>query len=195
MSVSQQIAGRSGVRRAAMAVFSIVALMLLLAGCGYRPAATAGNRLGPDHRLWVAFIANDTVSPTAQTVLRRALLEEAHIMRGIAPAASSADADLQVSGSLRSYSSRAVSYGIWEADQNHERDEDRAKEYRLTIDVELELRSTRDPGLAWKGTLRAYQDYPANNNLALQQSAEEKALDAAARKIAQKFLMALEQSY
>jgi outer membrane lipopolysaccharide assembly protein LptE/RlpB len=174
-----------------MAVFLLLMAMLVLAGCGYRPAATAGNRLGPDHRLWVSFISNDTVSPTAQTVLRRALLEEAHAMRGIAPAATSADADLLVSGSLRSYSSRIISYGDLEQDHDY----DRAREYRLTIAVELELRSTGDQSLAWKGTLQAFQDYPANRDLALQHSAEEKALAAASRKIAQKLLLSLEQSY
>jgi len=194
MSTDTNATGRSGAIRAAMVLCSI-ALLLLVAGCGYRPAASAGNRLGPDHRLWVAFISNETVSPTAQTVLRRALLEEAHIMRGIVPAVSSADADLQVSGSLRSYSSEGISYGIWEADRNHERDTDRVREYRLTIDVELELRSTTDPGLAWKGTLRAQQDYPSSKDLALQRSAEEQALAAASRKIAQQFLMAVEQKF
>lgn len=185
------IAGRSGITRAAMAVFALLVAMLVLAGCGYRPAATAGNRLGPNHRLWVAFISNDTVSPTAQTVLRRALLEEAHSMRGITPAASSADADLVVTGSLRSYSSRVISYGDLEQDHDY----DRAREYRLAIEVELEMRSTEDPSLTWKGTLQAFQDYPANKDLALQHSAEEKALAAASRKVAQKLLLALEQSY
>lgn len=191
MSDSTQIAGRSGMSRAAMAVFALLVAMVVLAGCGYRPAATAGNRLGPNHRLWVAFISNDTISPSAQTVLRRALLEEAHGMRGIPPAASAGEADLLVSGSLRSYSSRAISY----SERNHDDDFDQAREYRLTIAVELELRSTEDRSLAWKGTLQAFQDYPANDDLALQRSAEEQALAAASRKIAQKLLLSLEQSY
>lgn len=191
MSDTTPIAGRSGASRAAMALFALLAAMLLLAGCGYRPAATAGNRLGPNHRLWVTFIANDTVSPTAQTVLRRALLEEAHSMRGIPPAAGSGEADLLVSGSVRSYSSQVISYGDLEQDHKY----DRAREYRLTISVELELRSTEDRSLTWKGTLQAFQDYPANADLALQRSAEEKALAAASRKIAQKLLLSLEQSY
>jgi hypothetical protein len=178
-----------------MAVFTLLFAMIVLAGCGYRPAATAGNRLGPHHRLWVAFISNDTVSPTAQTVLRRALLEEAHAMRGIAPAASAGDADLLVSGSLRSYSSRIISYGQLTHGNDHDDDYDQAREYRLTIAVELELRSTEDQSLTWKGTLQAFQDYPANADLALQRSAEEKALAAASRKVAQKLLLSLEQNY
>jgi outer membrane lipopolysaccharide assembly protein LptE/RlpB len=174
-----------GMYRMAMMVFAVIVLLFMLVGCGYRPAASAGNRLDSNHRLWVAFIANETVSSTAQTVVRRALLDEAHAMRGIAPAGSFETADLQVSGTLRSYSNRAISYTA----------ADRAREYRLTIDVELELRSTTDKGLAWKGTLQASQDYPGNADLALQHSAAEAALAAASRKLAQKFLITLEQSY
>ncbi len=185
MTDKTRITAGPGMRRMSMTVFAVIAVLLALTGCGYRPAASAGNRLDSNHRLWVAFIANESVSSTAQTVVRRALLDEAHAMRGIAPAGSFEAADLQVSGSLRSYSVAAVSYTAI----------DHAREYRLTIEVELELRSTVDKSLAWKGTLKASQDFPANDDLALQHDAEETALVAASRKLAQKFLTNLEQSY
>lgn len=185
MTFISRLMFRSGPRRLFMAPVALVIMLATLAGCGYRPAATAGNRLDSNHRLWVAFIANESISSTAQTVLRRALLNEAHGMRGIAPAASLDAADLRVSGALRSYTRNEISYNAI----------DHVKEYRLTIEVELELRSTTDKNLAWKGTLLASQDYPANDDLTLQRSAEEAALEAASRKLAQKFLTRLEQSY
>jgi len=160
-------------------------LLLLQTGCGYRLAASAGNRLDSGQAIWVAFIANESTSSSAQTVLRRSLLEEAHVMRGIAPAGSSAAANLLVSGALRSYAIRAISYSA----------ADRAREYRLTIEVELELRRQGEPSPLWKGTLQAVQDYPANVDLALQRNSEEAALSAASRKIARKFLAAVEQTY
>jgi outer membrane lipopolysaccharide assembly protein LptE/RlpB len=161
------------------------AMLSLFAGCGYRLAGSAENRLAPGQSLWVPFIANESVSPTAQTVIRRALLEESHAMRGLSPAASLADADLSVSGSLRSYALRAVSFTSI----------DHAREYRLTIEVELELRRKGVAAPLWKGTLQAFQDFPANANLALQRSAEESALAGASRILAQKFLTSVEQSY
>jgi outer membrane lipopolysaccharide assembly protein LptE/RlpB len=69
------------------------------------------------------------------------------------------------------------------------------REYRLTIEVELELLRKGGSAPLWKGTLQAFQDYPANTNLALQHSAEEAALVAASRILAQKFLTSVEQSY
>lgn len=146
---------------------------------------SAENRLTSGQSLWVAFIVNETISPSAQTVIRRALLEEGHAMRGLLPAGSEADGDFLLKGTLRSYSNRSISYTA----------ADRVKEYRLTIDVELELLRKKENSPIWKGMLQTSQDYPAATDLALQRSAEEVALVAASRILAQKFLTAVEQSY
>ena len=169
-----------------MAAFAAIVLLLSsIYGCGYRPAATAGNRLDSNQNIWVAFIENTTISSTAQTVMRRALLEEAQIMRGIAPAASFESADLRLSGVLKSYTLGTVSYTA----------ADRARQYRLAIEAELELRGGADNKLIWKGILRDVQEYPANADLALQQDAENAALVAASHKLARKFFITVEQSY
>ncbi|HEY3308322.1 MAG TPA: LPS assembly lipoprotein LptE [Desulfuromonadaceae bacterium] len=158
---------------------------LMLGGCGYRLPGSADNRLAPGQLIWVSFITNESISSTAQTVIRRALLDESHAMRGLAPAASEGRAELILSGNLRSYYNKAISYTaadlIWE--------------YRLSIEVELELRRKGTPSPLWKGTILVSQDYPANNDLALQRNAEEAALIAASRILAQKVLTAVEQSY
>jgi len=161
-------------------------MLSILTGCGYRFAGSGGSRFAPGQTLWVAFIGNVSTSSTAQTVIRRALLEEGHAMRGLPPAASEADADLIVTGSLRSFSSRAVSYNAL----------DQVAEYRLTIEVELEMRRKGETAPLFKGTLQSFKDYPANIlNLTLQHSAQEAALAAASSILAQKFLMAVEQIY
>jgi len=141
--------------------------------------------MAPGQRVWVGFIANESTSSTAQTVIRRALLDESHAMRGLLSAGNEAEADLRVSGKLRSYSNQAISYTAI----------DQVREYRLTIDVELELQRKDTGATLWKGSVVASQAYPANNNLSLQHSAEEAALAAASRLLAQKFLTAVEQSY
>lgn len=160
-------------------------LISSLTGCGYRFSAAADNRVASAQSLWVAFIANDTFSSTAQTVLRRTLLDEFLAMRGSLPAGSAADADLLVSGGLRSYSNSAISYSAI----------DRVREYRLTIAVELEISRRGETSPFWKGTLQSSQNFPANDDLALQRNSEEAALEAASRKLARKFLATLEQSY
>jgi outer membrane lipopolysaccharide assembly protein LptE/RlpB len=157
----------------------------LVAGCGYHFAGTAGNRIATDQSVWVAFIVNETISPTAQTVIRRALYEECHAMRGLYPADKEATAELGVRGKLTSYNLKAVSYSAI----------DQVKEYRLLISVDLELYRKGETAPVWKGTIQASQDFPASTELALQYNAEEAALKAASRTLARKFLVSVEQAY
>jgi outer membrane lipopolysaccharide assembly protein LptE/RlpB len=159
--------------------------LLTLSACGYHFAGSTANRLAAGQSLWVSFIEIEIDSPSAQTVLRRALLEECHALRGLYPADSSATADLRMKGRLQSYAVRAMSYSAL----------DQVKEYRLTVEVEIELFRKGETTPLWKGTIQSYQDYPANKDLALQRSSEEAALAAASHILAQKFLMAVEQAY
>lgn len=166
-------------------LLSLLFALFFMSACGYHFAGSAANKLQSGQSLWVSFIGIEIDSPSAQTVLRRALLEECHALRGLYPADSAATADLRMKGGLRSYGTTAMSYTAL----------DQVKEYRLTVVVELELFRKGETTPLWKGTLQSYQDYPANSDLALQRSAEEAALAAASHTIAQKFLMAVEQAY
>jgi outer membrane lipopolysaccharide assembly protein LptE/RlpB len=159
--------------------------LLFISACGYHFSGSAANRLPSGQSLWVSFIGIEIDSPSAQTVLRRALLEECHALRGLYPADSAAAADLRLKGSLRTYAIQAMSYTTL----------DQVKEYRLTVGVELELFRKGETTPFWKGTIQSYQDFPANTDLALQRSASEAALSAASHGLAQKFLMAVEQAY
>ena len=160
-------------------------LMVVTAGCGYHATVPQSRHLGADKQVWVPFFANESISPTAQTVLRRAFYDELHALRGLNPADSAASADLVMKARLVSYATKAVSYTTL----------DQAREFTLTLDVELEIARAGETAPFWKGQLRGSKQYPANANLALQRNAEDQALDAAARIIAHKFISALEESY
>lgn len=165
--------------------FLILPLLFALSGCGYHLTNSTSGRLAAGQKLWVPFVRNESVSPTAQTVIRRALYDECHALRGLAPANSEGSADLVLKGRLVSYSDSAVAYSAV----------DRVRMLRLKISVELELFRKGESAPLWKGILDAAKDYPANTDLALQRNAEESALDAASRIIAQKIITAAEQSY
>lgn len=157
----------------------------MTAGCGYRFTGSGAARTGAAQNLWIPFFGNETISPTAQTVLRRAFYDELHALRGLNPAESEKTADLVMKAKIISYSSKAVSFTA--ADQ--------AREFTLALDVELEIAKKGDPLPIWKGRIHSVKQYPANKNLALQRNAEEQALDAAARIVSHKFISALEESY
>lgn len=166
--------------------FLLLALLLnTTAGCGYHLTGSQSQHLGAAQTIWVPFFSNESISPTAQTVLRRAFYEELHALRGLAPASSEGSADLAMKARIISYSSTVVSYNAV----------DHASEYSLSLNVELEITKKGDTSPLWKGQLHAEKQYPAGTDLALQRNAEEQALDAAARIIAQKFISALEESY
>jgi hypothetical protein len=148
-------------------------------------AGSGGDRIAAGQSVWVSFIGIEVDSPSAQTVLRRSLLEESHAFRGLFPAASESAADLRMSGQLRTYTSKAISFSA----------ADLVRDYTLTVDVEMSIFRKGETIPFWKGTLQGRQNYPANVDLAVQRSSEEAALAVASRVIAQKLLTAVEQSY
>ncbi|MBI5483761.1 MAG: hypothetical protein HY888_04775 [Deltaproteobacteria bacterium] len=166
--------------------FSLFLLSIaVLAGCGYHLTNSPAHRLTAGQQIWVPFIGNESISPTAQTVLRRGLYAESHALRGLTPSGNESAADLIVKGRLLSYTNTVTSYSAI----------DQVRSYRLAISVELEIYRKGEVTPYWKGVLNAAKEYPANIDLALQRSAEESALDAASRVISQKFISAIEQSY
>ncbi len=172
-------------RKSLCRLLLLLILIWIMTGCGYHLTNRSSERLVAGQKLWVPFITNESVSSSAQTVLRRTLYEECHALRGLIPSESLAASDMFVKGRLVSYSTKVVSYSAI----------DRASEIRLTLEVELELYRRGGETPVWKGTLQASKTYPANSNLALQRNAEERALDAAARIIASRFITAAEQNF
>ena len=163
----------------------LAVLLNAVVGCGYHLTNSQSERLGAAQKIWVPFFSNESISPTAQTVLRRAFYEELHALRGLNPAGSEGTADLSMKARIVSYSSKAVSYNSL----------DQAREFSLSLEVELEIAKKGQASPLWKGQVHAAKQYPANRDLALQRNAEEQALDAAARIIAHKFISALEETY
>lgn len=160
-------------------------LLSTAAGCGYHLTNSQSGRLGAPRTIWVPFFGNESISPTAQTVLRRSFYEEIHALRGLNPAVSGESADLAMKARIISYSSKAVSYNAI----------DQAREFNLSLTVELEIVKKGQTVPLWKGQIQGSKQYPANADLALQHNAEDQALDAAARLITHKFISALEESY
>ncbi|HIJ88314.1 MAG TPA: hypothetical protein HPP97_11640 [Desulfuromonadales bacterium] len=165
----------------------LYALMLItLTGCGYHLTNAQADRKQSYRNVWIPFFSNESISPTAQTVLRRAFYDEFHALRGLNPAESQETADLAMKAKILSYSSTAVAYNP----------KDEVSEYKLNLNVELEAYKKGQLLPVWRGRLQSSRQYPANNiNIALQRNAEEQALDGAARILAHKFLTAIEESY
>lgn len=160
-------------------------ILITLTGCGYHLTNSPSGNKQNYQNIWIPFFSNESISPTAQTVLRRAFYDEVHALRGINPAENRETADLSMRATLLSYSSSAVSYSA----------RDEVREYKLSLNVELEVFKKGQPVPLWKGQLQSSRQYPAHLDIALQRNAEDQALDAAARILAHKFISAIEESY
>jgi outer membrane lipopolysaccharide assembly protein LptE/RlpB len=167
---------------------SLLTLVLLLAGCGYRFTADNGSRLTAGQAVWVPYLKNATVYANASVELKRALFEQFAEQRNILPAATPEQGDLILEGALIGYSTNVVSYSA----------ADTAMQYRLTITADITVRrrgDAKDAKPFWKGTLSAWQDYPVSATVELQRSSENAALAVASRKLAQQLIWQMEQSY
>jgi outer membrane lipopolysaccharide assembly protein LptE/RlpB len=160
-------------------------MLATVVGCGYHLSNFQSQKIGTAQKIWVPFFSNESISPTAQTVLRRAFYDELYSLRGAVPAASQDSADFIMKARMVSYSSKAVSYNSL----------DQAREFSLAVEVEIEITQKGQSAPFWKGRVKVEKQYPGNRDLALQRNSEEQALDAASRILAHKFISALEESY
>jgi hypothetical protein len=120
-------------------------------GCGYQFAGT-GNRLPPDVKT-VAFgpIQNRTKEIGLDRQLIEAITDEI-ASHGRLEVGTTTDADVILSGSVRDYVNRPISFT--------KRDE--ALEYRATVSTDLELRRRDNGKLLWKSVnLQESEEYGA----------------------------------
>jgi len=139
----------------------------LLGGCGYRTVLARDPFAGADG-VNVVMFANRSYQAGVEAVLTRELVNELALRTGgrVLPGDQ---AELELTGTVLSYSSSAVSYNA----------QDQIREYLLAVTVEATLLERQTRKAIWKGQLTEQQSYPVNPNLALQRNSEE----AAAAKI------------
>jgi outer membrane lipopolysaccharide assembly protein LptE/RlpB len=181
-------------RQACIRFAAMMALLFAgasLNGCGYRLSSAGGSASSAVQGKAVAvpLFANSTHRPHVETILTAAMREEI-ARRGGTTAPATEGADLVLHGTVTSYSTTAVSYTA----------EDRIREYRATLTVEVTVREREEGTVLWKGVETASQDYPVvefplnnpalagrvepQNRTALQQNSEDAAQREMARKIA-----------
>jgi len=152
---------------------SVLILLSLLAGCGYRPVTARGPLTGANG-VNVTLFANKIYRPGVEGILARDLVDELALRTG-GKVLPGDEAQLELSGAILAYATAPVSYTALDA----------IREYKLSIKVEAVLREQRTRKVLWKGELTEEQVYPVNANLALQQNAEEAAIAAVCRRLSE----------
>jgi outer membrane lipopolysaccharide assembly protein LptE/RlpB len=161
----------------------LMAVLLLMSACGYRLPTASMQHEGVSSYS-VGIFRNAAYRVGIDTVVRRTLDEELAGRHGLVvkPAGGG---DAEFTGTVVSYGTTAVSFGS----------DDRVREYRATLKVEVELRqrSTNQP--LWKGVIVVTQDFPANMNLQLQQNSEEAAILELGRKAARQIYLRQQDNF
>jgi hypothetical protein len=125
----------------------------------------------------IPVFANKSLRPNLESCLTEKLVELFAANNGgrVVPLDR---AELELTGSVLSYSTGAVAYTR----------DDAAAMYQASMSAEATMRRRANGTVLWQGTVRAVQDYPANINLNLQLNAEDAARSELCRKLAEDIL-------
>ncbi|HJV36088.1 LPS assembly lipoprotein LptE [Geomonas sp.] len=163
-------------------VCALLLVMGLIAGCGYH-AVTPRGPLADGKGVNITLFTNKTYRSGLEGTLARAMVDEFALRNGnVLPREK---AQLELVGVINSYSTVAVSF----SSQNT------IKEYRVIITVQATLREQQTQKVVWKGDLSESQTFPVNQNLALQQNAEEAAAVKACRRISEDVWVRIGEAY
>ena len=160
-----------------------LAAALLGSGCSYSPVIQHGPLAGANG-VNVALFANKSYRAGVEAILAREMIDEFAFRTGgkVLPADR---AELELSGVVLSYNSVPVSYTA----------ADVIREYNAILAVQATLRDQKAHKVLWKGDVTEQQVYPVNASIALQQDAEEAAIEKISRRISERIWQKLGERF
>lgn len=163
----------------------VIALLVaaLCSGCSYSPVIQHGPLAGANG-VNVVLFANKSYRAGVEAVLARQMIDEFALRTGgrVLPADK---AELELSGVVLSYNTVPVSYTA----------ADVIKEYKAVLAVQATLRDQLSQKVIWKGDVTEQQVYPVNANIALQQNAEDAAIEKISRRISERIWQKLGERF
>lgn len=150
--------------------------LFLLSGCGYHLRGFSDSLPEDVETITVSPFVNETHEPDIETLLSVSLAEEFSKTRRL-KVVYGEEADLVVSGTVRSFNNTPVSFSA----------ADVAGEYRIEVSVDVTLKRRDNDDVLWKGKgLRESVDYQAvAGNVELTQANREDAKKSVAQELAE----------
>ncbi|MBJ6750954.1 LPS assembly lipoprotein LptE [Geomonas anaerohicana] len=169
-------------------LFTMLRWLTLLAalfagGCSYSPVIQHGPLAGANG-VNVVLFANKSYRAGVEAVLAQEMINEFNFRTGgkVLPGDR---ADYELSGVVLSYNSVPVSYTA----------ADVIREYNAILSVQATLRDQKSHRVVWKGDVTEQQVYPVNANIALQQDAEEAAIEKISRRVSERIWQKLGERF
>ena len=182
------MAGRTLTRT--VPVTLVLLMMLGIAGCGYHPlTSTVVREPEAVKSIYIPVFVNRSYRATLEAFLANSITEQFARRRGAWRIAGE-NAEFLLSGTIISYELWPVAYSY----QNLTNLETVA-EYRATITAEIILKKNGSRDILWKRRLSLFQNFPANTNIAVQQSSEDVAIQEVCQKLAQAIYVSLADNF
>ena len=161
----------------------ILLAALFVSACSYSPVIQHGPLAGANG-VNVVLFANKSYRAGVEAVLAQEMINEFNFRTGgkVLPGDR---ADYELSGVVLSYNSEPVSYTA----------ADVIREYNAILSVQATLRDQKSHRVVWKGDVTEQQVYPVNANIALQQDAEEAAIEKISRRISERIWQKLGERF
>lgn len=162
---------------------SVLFLVLLfcLLGCGYHFPGQSGTLPGNVEKIYISLFENKTSEPSLENTLTNRISEVFSRNNYISQVEKRDEAEALLQGTIRSYTSRALSY---------DSDDDIGK-YRATIVVDVVLKKILDEETLWTGTVNWSEDYSSSSDKNNQQDLEQSAIDEMTLRLAEEILYEL----
>ncbi|WP_321371858.1 LptE family protein [uncultured Desulfuromusa sp.] len=155
-------------------------LLFCLLGCGYHFPGQSGTLPGGVEKIYIPLFINKTSEPLLENKLTSRVSEVFSRHSKISQVEKQETAEAILQGTIRSYSSRALSYNS----------DDDIGEYRATMVVDVVLKTEAEEPL-WTGTVRWSEDYNSSSNKNAQNDMEQSAIDEMTVRMAEEILYKL----
>ena len=158
-----------------------ILMILALVGCGYQIPGHGGELPAGVESIYLPLFSNQTLKPRLENSLTDSVAEVLSRIESIRLVSDKDRADTVVEGTILSYGTSALSY-----DQN-----DRIREYRARMSVEMTLRRISDGKLLWKDRLEWQEPYLTNPDKSVQNDLEIDAIREIEQRLAEEFMFRL----
>lgn len=166
-------------------LFLLLAVALLLGGCGYHLPGRGDNLPADVQSLYVELFANRTVEPFLENRITDAVIDWFASKRDFTMVEDRSRADAVLSGTITAYDTKPISY-----DRN-----DVITEYRSTLTIAVTLRRSADERVLWRGSLGWSEEYPASLDKSAQEDNESAAIDVIGDRLAQELYFRIMENF
>ncbi|SEA47668.1 Outer membrane lipoprotein LptE/RlpB (LPS assembly) [Desulfuromusa kysingii] len=153
-------------------------LFLFLAGCGYHFPGQGGTLPEGVEKVYIQLFTNKTSQPQLDNKLTSRVSEVFSRNNKISQVEHIGQAEAILEGTIRSYSSRALSY-----DSN-----DDIGEYRATMVVDVTLKKPNTEAPIWTGTVSWSEEYSSSANKNDEDDLEQNAINEITLRMAEEIL-------